>query len=743
MAERFEPLYTRRRDARGRGAVPGLPGLDPGAHGARRGRGRARGDARLSGGAQLRVRLRRRLERRRRTGRRARPPRGGPRRRRDDDELDGYDVVVDALFGTGFQRRAAAGGRRSSSSGSTPHAAPVVSVDLPSGVDASTGEVAGAAVDADLTVTFHGRRSASRSRRAGSTPATSWSPTSGSSTSRRSVRRATPAILDAVPRRGARGHEVLSPAPSSSSAVAGDDRRGVPHGAGRAPRRRRLRHARGARGVAPGRRGARARAGEARRGATTTRAETIARPRSGRRALALGPGLGRSRGATRARSRAARAGRSPGRRRRRRALRPRAGRARRRRRSSLRTPASSRACSARDSAWVDAHRLEAARTAAERFGAVVLLKGADTIVASPGGASSSATPGLRRSPPPAPATCSPASSPRSSRKGSSRAAPQRAGGRVARTGVAASDLCAPHAGSGARRAATLARALPYASRRPLTRSAARPRSSRRMTAWSGRASPSTSARSGETPRRCCVRPRAPSSGPSSRPTATGTARSTSRRRRSRAVRPRSASRRCPKRSTFARRSETRASSSWGPSPSARSARRARRGSSSSRRTAGSPRACRVHLKLDTGMGRWGLSELPSPTRDVVGLMSHLASAESDPAFTAAPDRALPRGDGRGSARSRGTSRTAPRRCATPRRASTRSAAGSRSTASRRSAPTRQPTGSSRRCAGSRTSRSSSGSSRERAPATAAASSPIDRRGSGSSRSAMRTASGAT
>jgi alanine racemase len=46
-----------------------------------------------------------------------------------------------------------------------------------------------------------------------------------------------------------------------------------------------------------------------------------------------------------------------------------------------------------------------------------------------------------------------------------------------------------------------------------------------------------------------------------------------------------------------------------------------------------PEGVPIHLKLDTGMGRWGLSELPSPTRDVVGLMSHLASAESDPAFT--------------------------------------------------------------------------------------------------------------
>ncbi len=41
----------------------------------------------------------------------------------------------------------------------------------------------------------------------------------------------------------------------------------------------------------------------------------------------------------------------------------------------------------------------------------------------------------------------------------------------------------------------------------------------------------------------------------------------------------------------------------------------------------------LHLKIDTGMGRWGLSELPAPTRGVVGVMSHLAAAESDADFT--------------------------------------------------------------------------------------------------------------
>ena len=45
-----------------------------------------------------------------------------------------------------------------------------------------------------------------------------------------------------------------------------------------------------------------------------------------------------------------------------------------------------------------------------------------------------------------------------------------------------------------------------------------------------------------------------------------------------------------------------------------------------------PEGVRVHVKLDTGMGRWGLGELVEMNGDVVGLMTHLATADSDVAF---------------------------------------------------------------------------------------------------------------
>jgi len=76
-------------------------------------------------------------------------------REASEELVDGADLVIDALFGTGFHGEprpdAAALIVRINAAG-----VPVVAVDLPSGVNASTGEVAGAAVRADVTVTMHG-----------------------------------------------------------------------------------------------------------------------------------------------------------------------------------------------------------------------------------------------------------------------------------------------------------------------------------------------------------------------------------------------------------------------------------------------------------------------------------------------------------------------------------------------------------------------------------------------------------
>jgi ADP-dependent NAD(P)H-hydrate dehydratase / NAD(P)H-hydrate epimerase len=68
--------------------------------------------------------------------------------------LEGSEVIVDALLGTGFSG-AARSPLDTAIEALNETGATVVAVDVPSGVDASTGEVEGACVRADVTVTFH------------------------------------------------------------------------------------------------------------------------------------------------------------------------------------------------------------------------------------------------------------------------------------------------------------------------------------------------------------------------------------------------------------------------------------------------------------------------------------------------------------------------------------------------------------------------------------------------------------
>jgi NAD(P)H-hydrate epimerase len=209
-----------------------------------------------------------------------------------EDGLDDYDVVVDALFGTGFhgapRQEAAAIVERINAS-----AAAVVSVDLPSGVDASTGEVAGAVVDADLTVTFHapkvglaigpGRFHAGRVVVADI----------GLDDAPTEIRRVRAAILDAVPRRGTTDTKysagavvVVGGQPGMTGAACLTAMAALRADAGYVTLA-------GADRVARDRRGDRARAGEGGAGRTTTPVETIASAAERARALAIGPGLGR------------------------------------------------------------------------------------------------------------------------------------------------------------------------------------------------------------------------------------------------------------------------------------------------------------------------------------------------------------------------------------------------------------------------------------------------------------------
>lgn len=300
----------------------------------------------------------------------------------ETEEPEGYDVVVDALFGTGFRGaprpEAAALIERMNDAG-----APLVSVDVPSGVNASTGEIEGAAVRAALTVTFHGRKVglvvAPGRFHAGRVVVADI----GLEHLATSARRTTDALLRLVPRRaphdskftagvvlvvggspGMTGAAVLT-ASAALRADAGYVTLAVP--AASLPVVEALTLEPVKRGFEWG-----------------SAADQILAEAERADAVALGPGLGRSEEA-RALVRAllerltvpvvvdadALYGLEPLERRAATVLTPHAGELAR--------------LLGIDAGEVGAHRLESARRGAEHFGAVVLLKGADTIVQGPGG----------------------------------------------------------------------------------------------------------------------------------------------------------------------------------------------------------------------------------------------------------------------------------------------------------------------------------------------------------------------
>lgn len=73
------------------------------------------------------------------------------------DALVGAGVIVDALFGTGLARPVE-GAAKAMIEAANAHAAPSIAIDIPSGVSADTGAVLGAAIEAAATITFITRK---------------------------------------------------------------------------------------------------------------------------------------------------------------------------------------------------------------------------------------------------------------------------------------------------------------------------------------------------------------------------------------------------------------------------------------------------------------------------------------------------------------------------------------------------------------------------------------------------------
>jgi ADP-dependent NAD(P)H-hydrate dehydratase / NAD(P)H-hydrate epimerase len=290
-------------------------------------------------------------------------------------ELPKADVLIDAIFGTGFHGEPREDAARSIDA-ILSAGVPVVSVDVPSGVNASTGEIAGAVVQPTTTVTFHGEK-------VGLAVAPGSLQTErvevadiGLEPAETAHARVTSEIARLIPRRERGGNKYRS----GSVLVVGG---------------------------APGLTGAVSLAAEA-----AFRADagyvTVCTPRESMnvveirlleavkrpldevmeaaeraKALALGPGLGRDDSAKLLVRRLLEETDLPtvvdadglfG-------LEPFERRA-----ATVLTPHSGELARLLDvkTEWVDAHRLEAARRAVERFRCVVLLKGSDTIVAGPG-----------------------------------------------------------------------------------------------------------------------------------------------------------------------------------------------------------------------------------------------------------------------------------------------------------------------------------------------------------------------
>jgi NAD(P)H-hydrate epimerase len=305
----------------------------------------------------------------------------------DDHELGEPQVIVDALFGTGFAGEPRADAARLIERMNDARA-PILAVDIPSGVDASTGEVPGAAVRASVTVTFHGRKvglEVAPGRFHAGTVHVADIGLEHDETEHRFVRES---ILRSVPRRSARdnkysaGHVLvvggsrgLTGAPSLAAeaamrADAGYVTVAVPESTLPVFEQRLLEAVKRPLPEKDGRVAAAA-------------ADEILELAQKAGAIALGPGLGRGEGPKAVVRRVLAEAElpvvvdadalyelEPGEWPAPRVLTPHEGELAR--------------LLGRESKWVAAHRLAAAREGAQRFGAVVVLKGADTLVAEPG-----------------------------------------------------------------------------------------------------------------------------------------------------------------------------------------------------------------------------------------------------------------------------------------------------------------------------------------------------------------------